>query len=126
MSGVKVVTVQDIHEHAVFGRGHALAGLLAHPLVKVLLGKSIFPVVPVRSLSSSSGSNNTFTDCVSLWRPTDRMEVWGFWTGIHKAQYLMPHSGMHMPSKETVVTIVVLLHVIALSYLVYALYTAQR
>lgn len=46
--------------------------------------------------------------------------------GMEKAQALMPHTAMHMPSKTTVVTCIVVLHVVALSYLLYALYTAQR
>jgi hypothetical protein len=46
--------------------------------------------------------------------------------GMHQSQALLPHTPMRLPSKETVVTVVILLHVIALTYLLYALYTAQR
>lgn len=42
------------------------------------------------------------------------------------AQSLMPQTTLHMPSKATVVTCIVVLHVVALTYLLYALYTAQR
>jgi hypothetical protein len=51
---------------------------------------------------------------------------WCIVTGMEKAQSLTPHSTMHMPSKATVVTCIVVLHVVALTYLLYALYTAQR
>ncbi len=53
-------------------------------------------------------------------------QVWMPVTGMEKAQSLMPHPIMHMPSKTTVLLCVVVLHVVALSYLMYALYTAQR
>ncbi|BDA40962.1 hypothetical protein COCOBI_01-6160 [Coccomyxa sp. Obi] len=47
-------------------------------------------------------------------------------TGMEKAQSLLPQSSLHMPSKATVVTCIVILHVVALTYLLYALFIAQR
>ncbi|EIE26450.1 hypothetical protein COCSUDRAFT_39546 [Coccomyxa subellipsoidea C-169] len=47
-------------------------------------------------------------------------------TGMEKAQSLMPHPTMHMPSKTTVLLCVVVLHVVALSYLMRAAQKAQK
>lgn len=47
--------------------------------------------------------------------------------GMHRAQHLAAARGhLHLPSKSTVITVVILLHVLAMSYLLYALYTAHR
>ena len=44
--------------------------------------------------------------------------------GMERAQHLLPHP--HMPSKTTMVLAVVMLHVIALTYLMLVLYRAAR
>ena len=47
--------------------------------------------------------------------------------GMHKAQHMaMGHGHLHLPSKGTVITVVIVLHVVAMSYLLYAMYTAHR
>ena len=43
---------------------------------------------------------------------------------MEKAQHLLPHP--HMPSKTTWVLVIVMLHVIALAYLMLILYRAAR
>ena len=44
--------------------------------------------------------------------------------GMERAQHLLPHP--HMPSKTTMVLAVVMLHVVALAYLMLVLYRAAR
>lgn len=44
--------------------------------------------------------------------------------GMEKAQHLLPHP--HIPSKTTMVLAVVMLHVVALAYLMLVLYRAAR
>ena len=44
--------------------------------------------------------------------------------GMEKAQHLLPHP--HMPSKTTMVLGIVMLHVVALTYLMFVLYRAAR
>ena len=44
--------------------------------------------------------------------------------GMERAQHLLPHP--HMPSKATMVLAIVVLHVVALTYLLLVLYRAAR